>query len=572
MEKLSINRKMYLLNFKCDIKEVEKRLPALNSLEQKVMSCYLGINQEKDISLEEIAIYLNLPKEKIVGIFSSANIKLNKIIPKLNNEDKALYEIDEFIELAHENKIVDKQDLKKLELSLLDYLNVKDTKKLMDEVINKLKDTNIEINQDEYRKEKEYKLIELYQSTKNEEYLNELINMHKKILLAKAYRYSRFKTNFTHEDFYQEIVAGFIEAVQNFDLKKDLRLLTYAEYLFIKNIYYNIYLRSYQFSLSDLFYNNLAKYNKLVDKFQNTFNRNPTIEEICTNLDINEKNAKELIDFDFNKKAIFSLDYENGDDEGNTLKNIIPDNKVNVESELPNKCLSDVLKQILTEKEMQIISLRWGLADGRTRTLKEVGNIFNVTRQCIDEIEINAFQKIRKSKIFSAYLNEEKIRERYYSITKYFDVDLDYIKLCLKYVSKEVQRNVYDTWGPNLQRKIKYSKFIPGISTFINCLNTYKNLYNETNSLIAVENAIKNPHLFHLYETGALENIHTLYSSYSKREIYECIKSIPSITSYLKINHDKTLNIKAIFESNNFWHNYLKIETILANKHKLVLK
>ena len=202
----------------------------------------------------------------------------------------------------------------------------------------------------------------------------------------------------------------------------------------------------------------------------------------------------------------------------------------------------------------------------------KVGNIFNVTRQCISEIEINAFQKIRKSEIFNAYLNEEEIKERYYSITKYFDVDLDYIKLCLKYVSKEVQRNVYDTWGPDLQRRIKYSKFIPGISTFINCLNTYKNLYNETKSLIAVENAIKNPDLFHLYEIGALENIYTLYSQYSKKDIYECIKSTPELIIYLKINPDKKLDIKAIFESDNFWQNYLEVEELLANNHKLVLK
>ena len=572
MEKLSIKRKMYLLNFKCDIKEVEAKLPTLTSLEQKVMSCYLGINQEKEMSLEEIASYLNLPKEEIVESFSSANVKLNKRIPKLNNKDKALYEIDEFIESAYENKIVDKQDLKKLELSLLDYISIKETKKLMNEVINKLKVANIEINQNEYSKEKEYKLISLYQNTKDKKYLNELIKMHNDFLLARTYSYSKLINNASKDDFYQEVVTGFIEAIQNFDFEKNGRLLTYAEYLIRRNIYKNIYRFNYFFSIPNVFYACLLKYNKLLYEFQNTLYRNPTIEEICANLEVNKKTAIELIDFVCNKKEILSFDYEKEDDKGNELVYNIPDTKTNLEFEIDNKCLEDILKQVLTEKELQIISLRWGFIDGRTRTLEEVGSIFNLSRQRIKSIEKSAFQKLRNSKLFDAYINDEKIGKKYYSITEYFNVDLDYINLCLKCVSKEAQSNVYGTWGPNLQRRIKYSKFIPGISTFINCLNTYKNLYNETKSLIAVENAIKNPDLFHLYEIGALENIYTLYSQYSKKDIYECIKSTPELIIYLKINPDKKLDIKAIFESDNFWQNYLEVEELLANNHKLVLK
>ena len=108
-----------------------------------------------------------------------------------------------------------------------------------------------------------------------------------------------------------------------------------------------------------------------------------------------------------------SLETPSGEEEDSHLGDFIQDNNVEVPADaatytLLHEQLMDVLST-LTEREQKVLRLRFGLDDGRPRTLEEVGRQFNVTRERIRQIEAKALRKLRhpsRSKILKDYLDE----------------------------------------------------------------------------------------------------------------------------------------------------------------------
>ena len=131
-------------------------------------------------------------------------------------------------------------------------------------------------------------------------------------------------------------------------------------------------------------------------------NREPTIEEIAKEMDMDVDKVDYVMRI---KQDIASLDAsvgKDGDDEDSVLGDFVEDeDRISPEDSAANQMLKEQLADIistLSEREQKIIKLRFGIGGGRPHTLEEVGAEFSVTRERIRQIEAKALSKLRKNK------------------------------------------------------------------------------------------------------------------------------------------------------------------------------
>jgi RNA polymerase primary sigma factor len=139
------------------------------------------------------------------------------------------------------------------------------------------------------------------------------------------------------------------------------------------------------------------------------YGREPTPEEIAVEMGISEDKVREIIKI---AQEPVSLETPIGEEEDSHLGDFIPDDDAPAPAEaaaftLLKEQLMSVLST-LTPREEKVLKLRFGIEDGRTRTLEEVGKEFNVTRERIRQIEAKALRKLRhpsRSKKLKDFLN-----------------------------------------------------------------------------------------------------------------------------------------------------------------------
>jgi RNA polymerase primary sigma factor len=137
-------------------------------------------------------------------------------------------------------------------------------------------------------------------------------------------------------------------------------------------------------------------------------NREPTEKELSDKLKIPEEKVREIIKISLDP---LSLETPIGEEEDSHLGDFVQDkNSLSPEEYAINEVLKDEISEVLltlTEREEQVLKLRFGLVDGTCRTLEEVGMIFGVTRERIRQIEAKALRKLRhpsRSKKLKDYL------------------------------------------------------------------------------------------------------------------------------------------------------------------------
>ena len=138
------------------------------------------------------------------------------------------------------------------------------------------------------------------------------------------------------------------------------------------------------------------------------YGREPTPEEIAAEMDITVEKVREIIKI---AQEPVSLETPIGEEEDSHLGDFIPDDDVPAPAEAAAfSMLKEQLVEVLdtlTEREQKVLKLRFGLEDGRARTLEEVGKQFDVTRERIRQIEAKALRKLRhpsRSKKLKDYL------------------------------------------------------------------------------------------------------------------------------------------------------------------------
>ena len=339
-------------------------------------------NVLEDVEVKAHFAGLNLEEEHMDKVYEMLDKNNVDLLIQISEEEEE--PVDEELLMADAEELEVDVDLENLDLSVLEGVGIEDPVKMYLREIGKVPLLSAE---DE---------IELAKRMEegDEEAKKKLAEANLRLVVSIAKRYVGRGLLFL--DLIQEGNLGLIKAVEKFDYRKGYKFSTYATWWIRQAITRAIADQARTIRIPVHMVETINKLIRVSRQLLQELGREPTPEEIAAELKMPEERVREILKI---SQEPVSLETPIGEEEDSHLGDFIQDDNVPVPADaaaftLLKEQLGEVLST-LTEREQKVLRLRFGLDDGRARTLEEVGKEFNVTRERIRQIEAKALRKLR---------------------------------------------------------------------------------------------------------------------------------------------------------------------------------
>ncbi len=349
---------------------------------QKKLSDLLALAKKKKNMLEyqEISDFFNDMQlgaeqfEKILDFLEAHNIDVLRITDSDDADDDILLEVDEDEEI----------EVEKIDLSVPDGVSIEDPVRMYLKEIGKVPLLSAE---EEIELAKRMELGD-------QEAKKRLAEANLRLVVSIAKRYVGRGMLFL--DLIQEGNLGLIKAVEKFDYRKGYKFSTYATWWIRQAITRAIADQARTIRIPVHMVETINKLIRVSRQLLQELGREPSPEEIAAEMNMPVERVREILKI---SQEPVSLETPIGEEEDSHLGDFIQDDNVPVPADAAAfTLLKEQLEEVLgtlTEREQKVLTLRFGLEDGRARTLEEVGKEFNVTRERIRQIEAKALRKLR---------------------------------------------------------------------------------------------------------------------------------------------------------------------------------
>ena len=339
----------------------------------------LGKKKKGILEIQEINDFfsdMELDSDQMEKVFDYLEAN-NVDVLRISNDDD---DIPDEIVMSDEDDI----DVEKIDLSVPDGISIEDPVRMYLKEIGKVPLLSAE---------EEVELAKRM-ADGDEEAKKRLAEANLRLVVSIAKRYVGRGMLFL--DLIQEGNLGLIKAVEKFDYHKGFKFSTYATWWIRQAITRAIADQARTIRIPVHMVETINKLIRVSRQLLQELGREPAPEEIAAELDMPVERVREILKI---SQEPVSLETPIGEEEDSHLGDFIQDDNVPVPADAAAfTLLKEQLEEVLgtlTEREQKVLTLRFGLEDGRARTLEEVGKEFNVTRERIRQIEAKALRKLR---------------------------------------------------------------------------------------------------------------------------------------------------------------------------------